>query len=102
MQHSKKTIEKLAKEFAAIIRRDLDSDELSEVLDRNKENPDNCATHDFLDANMSMDEAFKNVLGRGFIFFDDEKPETEQQNEEDTYAWNEAWSLAKKNQFFIK
>jgi hypothetical protein len=48
-----------------------------------------CATHDFLDANVPMSEAFKSVTGR----------EIELQNQEDVHLWNRAWKTASINGF---
>ena len=84
---------KLAKEFSAIIKRDLTEEQLSSVIRTNREeNHSNgcCATHDFLDANMSMDEAFQNVFKREYDF----------ESDEDTAIENHSWAIAKKNHFF--
>ena len=56
--------ERLAREFATVIRRDLDPLPLAEVIRINKIHPENCATGDMIDSNMSMDEAFIHVMKR--------------------------------------
>jgi hypothetical protein len=61
-----------------------------------------CHSHDFCDANMAMDEAFTKVLGRQYVFFNDEEPETEKQNEIDADLINAAWSMAKANKFYAE
>jgi len=96
-----KLTQQLAKEFSRILRRDLSAEEMKAIVAENKKTDDDtCATHDYLDANMSMDEAFTNIMGRQFVFFDDDKPETEKQNEEDAAIFNAAWNLAKMNDFY--
>lgn len=50
-----------------------------------------CATHDQYDANMAMAEAFHIVLHR----------KIDLQSEKDTQMWNEAWSMAKANNFWF-
>lgn len=50
---------------------------------------------------MVMNEAFENVMQREFIFWDDEKPETQEQNRNDVHLTNEAWSLSKSKDFAV-
>lgn len=44
-----------------------------------------CASHDFCDANMAMDQAFQELLNR----------EPDMQSDADCALWNEAWQIAK-------
>lgn len=90
----KDKVEKLAKEFCRILRRDLDKKQMKAIITGDK-HPD-----DYLDANMTMDEAFLNITGRRFIFFNDEFPETERQNAEDTNLMNNAWGKAIANTYY--
>ena len=95
----------LAKEFSRVLNSWI-PEKIFEVNLRNKEASyklnNCCASHDFCDANMAMDEAFQKVMQREFVFFNDEYPETEQQNEDDTDLINAAWNLAKENDFYCK
>lgn len=105
---TKDNIEKLAKAFSKHLWVDFKDEpkgkDMAEIIRRNKtpEYQGGCATHDFCDSNMVMDAAFTEVMGRDYIFFDDDKPETENQNSQDTGLINAAWSLAKKNDFYQK
>ena len=58
---------RLADEYSRIIRDWLRPQELAEVLRRNKNlEPGACATHDFCDANVAMEDAFTIVLNHDF------------------------------------
>lgn len=61
----------LARELARTIRRWLTADELAEAVRRNAtpEYADHnmCATHDFCDANMALDEAYRTTTGRQLV-----------------------------------
>ena len=83
---------KLAIEFGRVLHSWLDVQEMVEIINRNREQRDDniCHTHDFCDANMAMEEAFQNVLGRGAVVA----------SWEDNLLWNESWSLAKRYNFF--
>lgn len=52
-----------------------------------------CASHNYCDANMAMDAAFQQALGRSPIMGEDEDPVG---SEADCKIWNEAWELARK------
>lgn len=99
------TAEQLAIQFSTILKEWLTLEQMQQIVSRNKEtqltNPGVCATHDFCDANMAMNEAFEKVMGREFTFNSDEEPELEEQAENDSNLFNEAWSIAKKNNFYI-
>lgn len=49
---------------------------------------DVCASHDVLDANMAMDEAFRRAFGAGPL------DGAEHMSDADTALWNAAWALA--------
>ena len=97
-------IEKLAREFSRLLRRDLSDHEMSIVVTKNNGDSDTscCHSHDFCDANMVMAEAFENVVGRlptmtGEV---ERNPGLEKQHQQDFDLWNAAWSMAKANHFY--
>lgn len=82
--------QKLADEFSRLVRDALTYDQVSEVLRRNTYYLTGvCATHDFLDANIQMAEAFELVTGR----------ESEPASDVDAALWRAAWALAKNAGF---
>lgn len=89
----------LARAFGRIVQEELTPDEFSEVVRRNRAEPDGsgiCHTHDFVDANMLMLEAWQEIVGDDPAFL--RNPD----NAEGQYsllAWNEAWSLASASSF---
>lgn len=86
----KKEIIELAKAFSEIVEREFTEKELAAVNAENSlRNDDTCATHDYCDANMLMDEAYKKVFGE----------EVDVQSEEAVDRWNSAWNLAKELRF---
>lgn len=52
-----------------------------------------CATHDFCDANMPMNDAFEETMGRPFL------PESSEPTDDDMRLWNLAWEIARKERF---
>lgn len=86
-------IEQLARAFSAQLLADIGEDKLKEVNALNDADKDvyGCHSHDFCDANMSMDAAFTKVIGH----------ETDVSSQSDTDIWNAAWTIAKENKFFI-
>lgn len=78
----------LAEKFVKLLRRDLTPAEFEQVRQRNAtpEYEKCCASHDFLDANMTMQEAWAS-LGYG---------EIDPGSETDAYIWNCAWDLARE------
>lgn len=82
--------ERLAKQFHALVRRDLPG-HLAEI-DRRNALPDMegcCATHDFCDANEIMADAFKDTFGC----------EIDLNEDLDLRIWNGAWTIAKSRGF---
>lgn len=73
---------------------DLGPDTLAEIRRRNAETTyrDACATHDFVDANMLMLEAFEKVVGKPFIPKGSDEP-----TQEHFSLWNLAWSMARSD-----
>lgn len=80
-------VRKLAREFTRVLRTELSGAEWAEMRDRNRDetDPSVCHSHDFCDANMAMDEAFRNVTGRPAKAADPD----------DQALWNAAWDEAK-------
>ena len=84
-------IDSICVEFIKVINEWLTDQQIAIVNERNAQ-PDmkgSCATHDFYDANMAMDEAFKKAMGG----------QIDLQSDDDMFLWNEAWDLAKDNKF---
>ena len=80
----------LADEFSQRVRDHLSPEQMQQVLTRNLSgNPSVCATHDFVDANELMAQAFVQVMGR----------EPEASSSLDAELWNCAWSIAKNANF---
>jgi len=92
-------VQQLSNKFSEIVKRELTEEQLILVNETNKKCCENCATHDFLDANVLMCEAFKEVTRRDLILYDDTIPETLHQFNNDCILWNTAWNLSKENKF---
>lgn len=87
-------VKKLARAFSARINNDLDPYEIVEVIMRNRSEPESqvCHTHDFVDANMIMAEACRDIgLDPEEAFGDAQSDISE--------TWSAAWALAKKLEF---
>ena len=79
----------LALEFVTQLKACLSADQLAEIRKRNatpQYSGDVCASHDFIDANMVMNDAFEKVVGR----------ELDAQNGADCVLWSKAWDIAKR------
>lgn len=87
------TVKKLSTTFSRLIREVLTIEELDEVVRRNRQsvldNKQTCATHDFVDANMVMADAFIEAFGRIEELDDDD----------DLDLWNGAWNRSIGNGF---
>jgi len=85
----------IAREFCLVIREWLSKEQMLLVVERNDAESSKasvCHTHDFCDANMAMDAAFKH-LGV------DPLPDDSGMTKAVVDLWNEAWSLAKAAKF---
>lgn len=83
-------VHKVSSAFSMYIRRDLTKTEIKKVVKLNKTAKDAvCHTHDFVDANMEMAEAFQNVCKR----------EVNLDSDADVELWNQAWDWSKKKAF---
>ncbi len=80
----------LAETFARLLREYIlpSQFELMRLANKAEANPEVCHSHDFLDANEVMAEAFRLTLGR----------EIDLQSDADVRLWAEAWSAAKANE----
>lgn len=94
-----KKIEALAKEFSKQLFDELGPDKFKKMVDLNKKekSKDICHSGDFCDSNMIMLPAFK-AIG---VDLEKDYPDAPQ-NELVTTIWNAAWTLAKKNDMYIK
>ncbi len=82
----------IANVFSSVLHDWLTVKQMLTVIKRNKNykyDPSVCASHDFCDANMAMDEAFTKIMKREFNL----------QSSEDCSTFNHCWELAKKNDF---
>lgn len=91
-------IEELAHKFSRLLLRDLGREAMLEVVKKNKPHKfvdTVCHSHDTIDANETMLEAFESVMG-GEMAFCDGDPEGHE-----TDLVNAAWSFAKASDFWV-
>jgi len=95
---------RLAKAFGAIVRESFSRRDFRQILDRNRRetNPGVCHTHDFCDANMLMEAAFIETMGREPLLpcDSDGTAETEARQEAECVLWSDAWAIAGAAEFF--
>lgn len=87
--------EAIAKAFSAVLNRWLSADEWTQLIDRNMseaKQAGECYSHDYCDANMAMDEAFRVVLGRA--------PQVGTGEQNDFELWGKAWTIATEANFY--
>ncbi|MFK4705611.1 hypothetical protein ABIC83_002450 [Roseateles asaccharophilus] len=93
----------LALAFAKTLRELLGPEIVAELVRLNAQpgRGNECASHDFCDANMVMAHAFQRALGRAPLMPGDveEGAHSDQELERDTNLWNAAWSTAKSGDF---
>ncbi len=84
---------RVAVAFKAVLTEWLTADEMAAVTARNRAevNPHVCHSHDFCDANMAMDEAFRKVFGRPASDYLDAAEGT--LDEMPWEIWNDAWAI---------
>jgi hypothetical protein len=87
-----KTVELVAEKFSRLLRDYLEPEQMVEVEDH--DDPNTCKSHEYLDANMVMDEAMQDVTGDAFNL---DCSRDEQNNE--TKLINRAWKLAREENF---
>jgi hypothetical protein len=88
----------LAWRFAAELREWLEPWQMIKVCERNAIEPSGCASHDFCDANMTMDAAWTATFARPFLPDTDDSEPTDA----DVALWNAAWDMAREHSFFIE
>lgn len=97
-------MEPLARVFSDALRKEIGADKLAEVVRLNAtEVPGTvCHSHDFCDANVVMDVAWKSVFGREVRLPCDAEDGhcTHEQVDEDLRRWELAWTMAVVNRFF--
>jgi hypothetical protein len=80
----------LGDRFAATLKEWLTPEEFAEMKRRNETDPTyanlSCASHDFCDANMAMDSAWRDLIGT----------EINADDEEQAALWNAAWEIARR------
>lgn len=83
----------LSSEFSKLLTTELSTEQLQDVVRLNNTElyADCCASHNFLDANEVMSEAFVSLFGR----------QIDLQNPKELTVWNEAWDLSKKSNFAV-
>lgn len=88
---AKSTYERISDAFSKEVQEALTPEQIAEVIAKNNtdEYQGVCATHDYVDANMLMDAAFKSVTKR----------EIDLQNKNDVELWGWAWNLSKNRSF---
>lgn len=88
----------VAKAFCKLLRAELTTEQMTQVVQRNIEESSDaiCHSHDFCDANVVMADACEE-LGIEILFPADEPDEELMQIQ--CNLWNEAWSLAKRADF---
>lgn len=98
------TPEALAAKFSELLRAQFTRKQMAAVISRNRRETNDkvCHSHDFCDANVVMDEAFKQVLG--YSATDTGIGDGTQQSggcmsDECLDLWNAAWAIAKKSEF---
>ena len=83
---------KLAWTFSTLLLRDLGEDTLTKVARLNLVETENfCHSHDYIDTNMVMAEAFKQVT----------ETEVDLDSSSDISLWNSSWNLAITNNFYL-
>ena len=90
------TVEQVAKEFARVVIMWLTPSQFSIMRYRNSKQLDKsiCHSHDFIDANMAMDQAFKTF---GIDPLENPIEPEGGMTEEVVTLWNSAWDMAKKH-----
>jgi hypothetical protein len=78
----------IARRFADHLRESLSPEQWREMrlVNRGHTTDKICASHDYCDANMPMDEAFQEIIGH----------EIDCSSDTETGIWNRAWDLAKE------
>jgi hypothetical protein len=98
LQNRNDKVELLARTFVALLRRDLSEAEFRTVCVRNAQRTETngyvCHSHDFIDANMTMDEAFTVALGYSPLDDDQRDPVDDGMTSANIELWNAAHAIA--------
>lgn len=84
----------LAQKFEAMLKKELGNEAFAEMLVRNinETNKYICHSHDFCDANIIMEQAFKEVMERPCLVVKEPNGEEERKIQDADFAlWNAAW-----------
>jgi hypothetical protein len=86
---------RVAVAFARKLRRDIGPRNFAEMCKRNaaQRDPNVCHSHDYCDANMTMAEAFADIIGRPFYVCADDGV-SEEEAAADAALWSDAWNMA--------
>jgi hypothetical protein len=84
--------EQLARQFSAGLLAEIGADNLAQVIEinANSDNPSECATHDYCDANQTMIDAFENLFNKPLDILDYDQ----------SFLIDAAWTLAKTMRFY--
>lgn len=99
---SLKNAVELAVAFSDVLKEWLKPDEMKEVIRLNTTDDDyreECASHNYCDANMAMAEAFKKLIGREFDIYLTQAADPYMGN--DIALFNIAWQIARDNKFYF-
>jgi len=86
------TAEELARAFAKSVNDQLEYHQLKKLLQNPRENPC-CVSHDYMDANVNMMEAYQTLAGIG---------EDDYELMDAMDLFNEAWDLARDNYWYME
>lgn len=78
-----------AKHFRDVLAEWLDEDEFKEMLEKNIQEPQFCASHEYCDSNMAMHEAFTRQTGKQLEVGEINEPITH-------LVWHLAWEIGTK------
>ena len=91
MKRHRTVAQRIARSFSRRLLAYLGPSRMGKVRARNRRETDTqcCQSHDFCDANVFMDEAFRSVTGRAMKI----------QSDRDGAIWSAAWHCAKLTEF---
>ena len=91
--------EAIALEFSRLLRVELRTDKMREIVKRKRKyDKHTCASHDFCDANMVMEQAFHNLKLNTMLRYKDGSPRFIKA----LNLWNGAWDMAKSKRFYLR
>lgn len=94
MEHVNELPSKLSSEFSKLIRKTLGKRKLQQVIELNyRYQGQFCATHEFIDANMVMFQAWKNIFKNADVKYFNVNDQS------NVDLWNAAWNMSMKADF---